>query len=41
MCMGKINLKASLVSDEENLVVETSGIKTNNKTTAKTRTAKC
>ena len=29
--MGKINLKASLVSDEENLVVETSGIKTNNK----------
>ena len=29
--MGKINLKASLLSDEENLVIETSGIKTNNK----------
>ena len=29
--MGKINLKASLLSNEENLVIETSGIKTNNK----------
>ena len=29
--MGKINLKASLISDEENLNIETSGIKTINK----------
>lgn len=29
--MGKINLKASLISDEENLSIETTGIKTNNK----------
>ena len=29
--MGKINLKASLISDEENLNVEVSGIKNNNK----------
>jgi len=29
--MGKINLKASLVSDEENLNIETSGIKKENK----------
>ena len=29
--MGKINLKASLISDEENLNIETSGIKTGNK----------
>ena len=29
--MGKINLKASLVSEEENLNVETTGIKTKNK----------
>ena len=29
--MGKINLKASLISDEENLNIETSGIKTKNK----------
>lgn len=29
--MGKINLKATLISDEENLNIETSGIKTNNK----------
>ena len=29
--MGKINLKASLISKEENLNIETSGIKTNNK----------
>ena len=29
--MGKINLKASLISDEENLNIETSGIKTMNK----------
>ena len=31
MCMGKINLKATLISEEENLNIETSGIKTNNK----------
>ena len=31
MCMGKIYLKASLISDEENLNIETSGIKTKNK----------
>lgn len=31
MCMGKINLKAILKSDEENLDIETSGIKTGNK----------
>ena len=31
MCMGKINLKASLISDEENLSIETTGIKTGNK----------
>ena len=31
MCMGKINLRAILKSDEENLNIETSGIKTNNK----------
>ena len=29
--MGKINLKAKLISDEENLEIETSGIKTSNK----------
>ena len=29
--MGKINLKARLVSDEENLNIITTGIKTNNK----------
>ena len=29
--MGKINLKASLISEEENLNVETAGIKTGNK----------
>ena len=29
--MGKINLKAKLISDEEILNIETSGIKTNNK----------
>ena len=29
--MGKINLKASLISDEENLNIETSGIKIMNK----------
>ena len=29
--MGKINLKATLISNEENLNIETSGIKTNNK----------
>ena len=29
--MGKINLKAKLISDEENLNIEVSGIKTNNK----------
>ena len=29
--MGKINLKASLISDEENLSIETTGIKTSNK----------
>ena len=29
--MGKIYLKAHLLSDEENLNIETSGIKTNNK----------
>ena len=29
--MGKINLKATLISDEENLNIETSGIKTKNK----------
>ena len=29
--MGKINLKASLVSEEENLNIETTGIKTKNK----------
>ena len=29
--MGKINLKASLISDEENLSIKTSGIKTGNK----------
>ena len=29
--MGKINLKANLISNEENLNIETSGIKTNNK----------
>jgi len=29
--MGKVNLKASLISDEENLNIQTSGIKTNNK----------
>ena len=29
--MGKINLKASLVSEEENLNIETAGIKTKNK----------
>ncbi len=29
--MGKVNLKASLISEEENLNVETTGIKTNNK----------
>ena len=31
MCMGKINLKASLISSEENLNIETTGIKTDNK----------
>jgi uncharacterized beta-barrel protein YwiB (DUF1934 family) len=31
MCMGKINLKAKLISDEENLNIDVSGIKTNNK----------
>ena len=30
MCMGKINLKAKLISDEENLNIEVSGIKSNN-----------
>lgn len=29
--MGKINLKAKIISDEENLNIEVSGIKTNNK----------
>ena len=29
--MGKINLKTSLISAEENLNIETTGIKTNNK----------
>ena len=29
--MGKINLKASLISEEENLNIETTGIKTKNK----------
>lgn len=29
--MGKINLKANLVSEEENLNIETTGIKTGNK----------
>ena len=29
--MGKINLRAKLISDEENLNIEVSGIKTNNK----------
>ena len=29
--MGKINLKATLISNDENLSIETSGIKTNNK----------
>lgn len=29
--MGKINLKASLVSIDENLIIDTTGIKTNNK----------
>lgn len=29
--MGKINLKANLISDEENLNIEVSGIKNNNK----------
>lgn len=29
--MGKINLKASLISEEENLTIETTGIKTDNK----------
>ena len=29
--MGKINLKANLISDEENLSIETTGIKTDNK----------
>ena len=29
--MGKINLKANIISDEENMIIETSGIKTNNK----------
>lgn len=29
--MGKINLKAKLISEEENLNIEVSGIKTNNK----------
>ena len=29
--MGKINLKASLLSEEENLNIETTGIKANNK----------
>lgn len=29
--MGKISLKASLISEEENLNIETTGIKTNNK----------
>lgn len=29
--MGKINLKASLISNEDNLNIETTGIKTNNK----------
>ena len=29
--MGKINLKAKLISDEENMYIEISGIKTNNK----------
>ena len=29
--MGKINLKAKLISEEENMRIEVSGIKTNNK----------
>ena len=29
--MGKINLKSVIISDEENLTIETSGIKTKNK----------
>ena len=29
--MGKINLKTKLISDEDNLSIEVSGIKTNNK----------
>ena len=29
--MGKINLKANLISDEENLSIKTTGIKTDNK----------
>jgi len=33
--MRKINLKASLISEEENLNIETSGIKTKNKITYK------
>ena len=31
MCMGKINLKAKLISEEEKLEIKVSGIKTNNK----------
>ena len=31
MCMGKINLKANLVSPDEILNIDTSGIKTSNK----------
>ena len=31
MCMGKISLKASLISEDENLNIETTGIKTKNK----------
>lgn len=33
--MGKISLKASLISDEENLDIKTIGIKSNNKITYK------
>ena len=29
--MGKINLKATLLSDEDNMIIETSGIRTKNK----------
>lgn len=31
MCMGKISLKAKLISDEENIIIETFGIRTRRK----------